>query len=119
MNLLEIGLDKLIEVLGTDTDLGLTAEQVQRNRKEFGENILFDKKNTGADLFKKIFGDVMMILFLLISLFHYMETGEIASLVAAMTVIVLFGTFVLWTNFYVSRVNRKISKYFQTRRKVR
>jgi Ca2+-transporting ATPase len=111
MNLLEVSLDKLSAILGTDMENGLAAEQVLRNRREFGENVLFEKKNTAVDLFRKIFGDVMMILFLLISLFHYMETGEIASLVAALTVVVLFGTFVLLSNLYVSKVNRKISKY--------
>ena len=69
MNLLEVGLDKLIAILGTDLDAGLTAEQVQNNRREFGENILFEKKNTASDLMKKIFGDILMVLFLLVSSF--------------------------------------------------
>jgi|GEM_PF-1308001 len=115
MNLLEIDLDKLIEVLGTDPELGLTGEQVLRNRKEFGENVLFDKKNSVFDLLKKIFGDIMMILFLLISIFHYMETGSIASLVAALAVVFLFGSFVLWTNLYVSRVNRRVAKFSESK----
>ena len=65
MNLLEVSLDKLRSILGTDPETGLTAEQVLRNRKEFGENILYEKKNTVQDLLKKIFGDIMMVLFLL------------------------------------------------------
>jgi len=115
MNLLEVGLEKLLEVLGTDPELGLTGEQVLRNRKEFGENILFEKKNTALDILKKIFGDIMMILFLLVSLFNYMETGEASCLVAAVSVAVVFTVFVLWTHFYIKKVNRKIAKYSQSK----
>ncbi len=115
MNLLEVGLDKLLEVLGTDPELGLTGEQVSHNRKEFGENVLFDKKNTALDLLKKMFGDIMMILFLIISIFDYMETGDVASLVAAVLVAVFFAVFVLWTHLYVKRVNRKIEKFSQSK----
>ena len=115
MNLLEIGLDKLVEVLGTDPELGLTGEQVSRNRKEFGENVLFEKKNSTLDLLKKIFGDVMMILFLLISVFDYLETGDKVSLIAAVTVAVLFAIFVFWTHRYVKLVNSKIAKFSQSK----
>lgn len=119
MNLLEVGLDKLLEVLGTDPELGLTGEQVLNNRKEFGENVLFDKKNTALGLLKKMFGDIMMILFLLISVFDYLETGDAASLFAAITVAVLFASFVLWTHLYVKKVNQRIAKYSQSRFHVR
>ena len=115
MNLLEVGLDKLIEVLGTDPELGLTGEQVSNNRKEFGENVLFDKKTTAAGLLKKMFGDIMMILFLLISVFDYLETGDAASLFAAISVAVLFAGFVLWSHLYVKKVNKKIAKYSQSK----
>ena len=111
MNLLEVGLDKLLEVLGTDPEIGLTREQVSQNRREFGENILFDKKNTAADLLKKIFGDIMMILFLLISLFDYVESENLASLVALISVVVLYSAFVLFTHFYVRRTKMRIEKF--------
>ena len=35
MNLLEVSLDKLSAILGTDMENGLAAEQVLRNRREF------------------------------------------------------------------------------------
>ncbi len=111
MNLLEVSLDKLIEILGTDPELGLTGEQVLRNQREFGENVLFDKKNTALDLLRKIFGDVMMILFLLVSLFDYMQTGNVSSFVGAVSVAVLYSFFVLGTHLYIRHVKKKTEKY--------
>lgn len=119
MNLLEVGLDKLLEVLGTDPELGLTGEQVSNNRKEFGENVLFDKKDTALGLLKKMFGDIMMILFLIISIFDYLETGDAASLFAVLSVAVLYAIFVLWSHLYVKRANKKIARYSQSRYHVR
>ena len=119
MNLLEISLEKLCEILGTDINLGLTGEQVSRNRKEFGENVLFEKKVGFLDLLKKIFGDVMIILFLLISVFDYMETGNKAGLAVSLSVIAVYGAFVLGTNFYVKFVNRKISRFSHSKYHVR
>ncbi len=115
MNLLEVGLDRLFEVLGTDPEIGLTGEQVIQNRQEFGENILFEKKNTVGDLLKKIFGDIMMILFLLISFFDYLETGSIASLVAMIAVIVLYSFFVLFTYVYVKKTKKRIEKFSKSK----
>lgn len=119
MNLLEIRLEKLREILGTDLETGLTGEQVLRTRREFGENILFEKKNTVQDLVKKIFGDVMMVLFLLVSLFDFLESGNPASLFAALSVSVLYSAFVLGTHFYVANTKKKFDRYFSTRYHVR
>lgn len=113
MNLLEVDLQKLIEILGTDVELGLTGEQVSRNRKEFGENVLFDKKNSASGLLKKIFGDAMMILFLLISFFNYLENRDLSGLISALAVIVLYGSFVIATHFYLMHFNRKTAKFSQ------
>ncbi len=119
MNLLEVGLDKLIAILGTDTETGLTAEQVQNNRREFGENILFEKKNTASDLMKKIFGDIMMVLFLLVCFFDYLETGRAESLVAMLLVSALYATFVLGVHFYVSNVKNNVEKFSRSKYHVR
>lgn len=119
MNLLEVGLGKLSEILGTDLENGLTAEQVLQNRREFGENVLFEKKNTWIDILKKVFGDIMMVLFLLVSMFDFLETGELSSLVAAISVIVLYATFVLISHGYVSSVNRKIERFSREKYHVR
>ncbi len=119
MNLLEVGLDKLIAILGTDTESGLTAEQVLNNRREFGENILFEKKNTASDLMKKIFGDIMMVLFLLVSFFDFLETGEAGSLVAMLSVAILYAAFVLSTHFYCSNVKNKVEKFSRSKYHVR
>ncbi len=119
MNLLEVGLDKLCNILGTDPENGLTSEQVLRNRREFGENILFEKKNTALDLVKKIFGDVMMILFLLVSFFDYVETGKAVSLVAILVVSALYSAIVLGTHFYVQRVQNHVEKFSRSKYHVR
>ncbi len=119
MNLLEVTLDKLFEVLGTDPELGLTGEQVSRNRREFGENILFEKKNTIFDLFKKIFSDVMMALFLLVSFFDYLETSSTSSLAALIFVVVLYSTFVLFAHFYVEKTKKIVEKYSRSKYHVR
>lgn len=119
MNLLEVGLDRLLEILGTDPELGLTGEQVIQNREEFGENVLFDKKNTVSELVKKIFGDVMMILFLLVSFFDYLETGKISSLIVFLTTIFLYSALVFGTYLYVSRTKKLLDKYSKSKFHVR
>ncbi len=111
MNLLEVGLNRLCETLGTDLETGLTAEQVLRNRRDFGENLLFEKKNTILDLLRKIFGDMMILLFLLVCLFDYLETENAASLVAFILVCILYSSFVLATHLYISRIKKKVEKY--------
>lgn len=119
MNLLEVSLDKLRSILGTDPDSGLTAEQVLRNRKEFGENILYDKKNTVQDLLKKIFGDVMMILFLLVFFFDFVRTENYTSLFCMVIVALLYSSFVLGTHFYVSKIQKKIDRFCRSKYHVR
>lgn len=119
MNLLEVRLDKLIEILGTDTEHGLTEEQVLQNRQEFGENILFEKKHTVVDLFKKIFGDVMMVLFLILCFFDYLGNRNLSSLVAMLFVILLYAVFALGKHWYVLRAKRKIKAYLRYRYHVR
>ncbi len=119
MNLLEVSLDKLRSILGTDLERGLTAEQVLRNRREFGENVLFEKKNTLLDLVKKIFGDMMMILFLLVCFFDFLGTGDYASLFAMIAVAILYSVFVLGTHFYCRRVQKKIEKFSKCKYHVR
>ncbi len=119
MNLLEVGLSKLCEILGTDIDSGLTAEQVLQNRREFGENILFEKKNTWLELLKKVFADIMMVVFLLVSMFDYLETGKKSSLFAAFFVVLLYTFFVLGSHFYVSAVKKKIERFSRARYHVR
>jgi len=119
MNLLEVGLAKLCEILGTDADNGLTAEQVLQNRREFGENILFEKKNTWLELLKKVFGDIMMVVFLLVSMFDFLETGRKSSLIAAIFVVLLYSFFVLGSHFYVSSVKKKTERFSRAKYHVR
>ncbi len=119
MNLLEVRLDKLVSILGTDLDNGLTTEQVLRNRREFGENILFEKKNTVLSLMKKIFGDVIMILFILICFFDFLETGKTVSLISIILVSVFYSAFVLCAHFYVSSVQKNVEKFSKSKYHVR
>ena len=119
MNLLEVGLAKLCEILGTDSDNGLTAEQVLQNRREFGENILFEKKNTWLELLKKVFGDIMMVVFLLVSMFDFLETGRKSSLIAAISVVLLYTFFVFGSYFYVSSVKKKTEHFSRVKYHVR
>ncbi|MBQ3866234.1 MAG: cation-transporting P-type ATPase, partial [Clostridia bacterium] len=119
MNLLEINLDKLKSVLGTDLDLGLTGEQVLRNRREFGENVLREKPNTAASLLKKIFGDVMMIGYLITGLFDYLQNKNVASLICLILVAVLYAAFVLGAFLYGKRVGDRVEKYSRSRIHVR
>ena len=119
MNLLEVGLDKLRAVLGTDLENGLSTEQVLRNRREFGENVLFEKKNTPVDLLKKIFGDSMMILFILVCFVDYLVTERAASPVAIAVTVSLYTLFVLVTHLYVKSAQERIRKYTGVRYHVR
>ena len=119
MNLLEVRLEKLCSILGTDPKEGLTAEQVLRNRREFGENILFEKKNSAFDWVRKVFGEIMMILFYLVCLFDYLETGHTASLVALLVVALFESVFVIITHQAVRRARQKVEKSVRCRYHVR
>ena len=119
MNLLEVRLEKLCSILGTDPEEGLTAEQVLRNRREFGENILFEKKNSAFDWIRKVFGEIMMILFYLVCLFDYLETGNTASLVAMLSVAFLESAFVIVTHVAVHRAKSKVERSVRCRYHVR
>ena len=119
MNLLEVNLEKLRSILGTDPELGLTSEQVLQNRREFGENILFEKKNTASGLLKKIFGDIMMILFLVVGFLDYVGTGNVTSLIAMIAVSLLYASIVLGTHFYCRSVQKKTERYSRSKYHVR
>ncbi|MBR2634165.1 MAG: cation-transporting P-type ATPase [Clostridia bacterium] len=119
MNLLEVDLEKLKAVLGTDTENGLSSEQVLRNRREFGENILFEKKNSSVDLLKKIFGDIMMVLFLLVCLIDYLATERGTSLAALLITVALYTAFALGTQLYVKRAQERIRRFSGGRYHVR
>ncbi len=119
MNLLEVNLEKLFAVLGTDPEDGLTEEQAQRNRREFGENILFEKKDSTFERLKKIFGDAMMVVLLFTCLFDFLGSGSFASLVSLVLVVVCYFAYALGTRYYVARAQKKVEKYCKSKYRVR
>ena len=119
MNLLEISLDKLISILGTDTALGLTGEQVLRNRREFGENVARENPRTVSSLVRKIFGDVMMIIFLFTGLFDYFNSHNVVSLICILFAAVLYAALVFGSFLYVRRVDAAVEKFSKNRVHVR
>lgn len=119
MNLLEIDLDKLISILGTDPSLGLTGEQVLRNRREFGENVQTEKPRSVSHLARKIFGDVMMIIFLVTGLFDYLSAHNPASLICILFTAALYITLVFGSFLYTRSVALRVDKLSRSRVRVR
>ena len=111
MNLLEVDLEKLISILGTDIRLGLTGEQVLRNRREFGENELVKKRHTASSLAGKIFGDVMMIIFLVTGLFDYLTHHNAVSLICVIFASLLYAALVFGSFAYIRGVEARILPY--------
>lgn len=119
MNLLEVNLEKLRSVLGSDFEHGLSEDQVLRNRSEFGENVLFEKQNTLAELLRKIFGDVMMVILILVSLFAFLDSGAAAPFLTALLVVVSYSLYVFFTYRYCARAKAKVEKYCKNKYHVR
>ncbi len=110
MNLLEINSSKLIEVLGSDPERGLSAEEVEKNRAEFSH---VKKKGTGA-VVADYFGDVFPLIFVLLSVLSFIfkkDIGAVVSVILLLFVYIVFKVFVSKYNKKVmARINEKQAK---------
>ncbi len=102
MNLLEINAVKLLEVLKSDPEKGLTSEQVEKNRAEFSS----PRQKKGAwYTVKEIFGDVVPLIFVVLSvlsMYYKKDMGGVFSLL-------LFFGFYLTFKIVVNRYNAKVT----------
>lgn len=106
MNLLEINANKLFEVLHSDPEKGLSAEDVDRNRREFSE--VSPKK----DLFfvlKELFGDVMPLLFVVLSLITLRFNGDMSAWLSLGLLFLVYTLFKYFSLRYTTKVTKAIS----------
>lgn len=110
MNLLEINAEKLCEILRTSYTEGLSERQVQLNRKEFAPETR--KRRLGfGELSKTVFGDVMLILFFLLSFFSLDVREDKTAVVCIVLILFFYFAFQIISSIYVRRVDRKIKPY--------
>ncbi len=81
MNLLEVDIADLCTILGSDPEQGLSEEQAEKNRREFGANRLFESAiRSPAEFISGIFGDMMALLFVTLSLIAVMLRQDYTAL---------------------------------------
>ncbi len=110
MNLLEINAEKLFKILRTSPDGGLSDEQVAINRREFSEYIR--KKGRGIkDVFRTAFGDVMLVLFLLLSIFSLDVHNNRSAGVSLALLFIFYFSFQIGAVLYIKKVDAKIKPF--------
>lgn len=110
MNLLELNVEKLYSVLKTDVRKGLDEEQVKRNRLEFAPDMIKQKRGF-KDIFRTAFGDVMLVLFVLLSLFSK-ESRQDTSVGTSLVLILLFYfAFQLFSYLYIRKVEKETAPF--------
>jgi len=119
MNLLEISVEKLCGALGSDFERGLTSEQAERNYKEFKGNSVNTNQRSFKDFFGAIFGDSIMLLFVVISLVAVFLTptpSVVWTLIVSVFACIFFHIF---SYIYVKCVNKKTDVYKTNKYKVK
>lgn len=108
MNLLKVDPQKLRQVLGSSEELGLSAEQARLNLKEFGPNTYSGQIKRPFGVLKRVFGDVMLLLFVALSI-AMIEMNSSTEAVCAL-VLTLVGTllFTVGGSFYVEWVLQRV-----------
>lgn len=106
MNLLEINSSKLIEVLGSDPEKGLTSEEVEKNRAEFSPTHKKGKRAVIGDYF----GDILPIVFVILSAFSLFVKKEMDALVALALLFFVYIGFKLFVSSYNKKVMLRINE---------
>ena len=107
MNLLEINAEKLYTILHTSPDEGLSEQQIELNRREFAPET---KKNKIGFLkaFRNFFGDIMLLLFFLLSFFAIDVREQRGAGICVMLVFVSYFSLKIFSSLYVGRVEKMI-----------
>ena len=88
MNLLEINATKLFEILNSDADKGLKSVDVEKNRKEFSSSVRSSKSL--PSVIRSIFGDVMPLLFVFLSLLSFSFEGHSGSWLSLVLFVIIY-----------------------------
>ncbi|MDD6313143.1 MAG: cation transporting ATPase C-terminal domain-containing protein [Firmicutes bacterium] len=112
MNLLEVDLKKLLRVLGTDPEKGLSRSQVLKNREDFpASNRSMSPRNRIKSVFFRVFGDAIMILFIVLSLISALQHRSEFAFDALLIMLVGYGLFLVFSYRYILRVTQNIDRY--------
>ena len=107
MNLLEINAEKLYEILRTSPEEGLSERQVELNRREFAPETKRRRLGVG-EISRKAFGNIMLVLFFLLSLFALDVRHDSTAGVCMTMIIVFYFAFQIFAHFYVKHVEKNI-----------
>jgi len=107
MNLLEINAEKLYSILRTSPDEGLSERQIELNRREFAPETKKNKIDF-LKVFKNFFGDIMLLLFFLLSFFAIDVRGLRGAGVCVILVFLSYFSLKIFSSLYVDSVEKKI-----------
>ena len=110
MNLLELNVEKLYSVLKTDTKKGLDEEQVKRNRLEFAPDMVKQKRGF-KDIFRTAFGDVMLVLFVLLSVFSKESRHDTSVTTSLVLILLFYFAFQILSFLYIRKVEKETSPF--------
>lgn len=110
MNLLEINAQRLFEILRTSAEKGLDERQVKINRREFGADAM-RKNPPGRSFGKTVFGNIMLILFFLLSLFSFDVKKDVSSGICIILILCFYFAFQGIASRAVAGTEKKIHSY--------
>lgn len=108
MNLLEVDPEKLREILGSSDELGLSSEQAQENLREFGPNTYSGKLPERFGFFKRIFSDVLLLLFVFMTLFVLFTSPSPDMTMTLIFTLVGYLVFSFGSNLYIEIVKNRV-----------
>ncbi len=109
MNLLELNANKLLELLHSNADTGLSSEDVVKNRREFAPSTIPSSKSYWS-VFKNVFSDVMPILFSVASLLALKFEGTGYSWFSLFLFAVVYVVFRYISLRYCTKISALLNK---------
>ncbi|MBQ9544593.1 MAG: cation-transporting P-type ATPase [Clostridia bacterium] len=119
MNLLEVDPEKLRQVLGSSEEAGLSTGQALQNLREFGPNTYSGRIPEKFGVFKRIFGDILLIVFVLMCLFLIITSPDTETVLTLVFTLVGYLVFTVGSYLYSERVKTRVRRTGQVRCRVK
>jgi len=99
-----LSIENILKNISIDLSVGLSAEQIQNNRKEFGENKISEiKPRTRFSIILETFQEPMMLLLLAIGILAFIF-GKIGSAIAMVLEVIIYALLELINKFRTDRL---------------
>ena len=119
MNLLEVDPEKLRQVLGSSEEAGLSTGQAQQNLREFGPNTYSGRIPEKFGVFKRIFGDILLIVFALMCLFCIVRSPDTRMVLTLVFTLSGYLVFTLGSYLYSEHVKTRVRRTGQVKCRVK